>query len=262
MRRNNLARMIAILVLMPPLMSAAAAQEAKPLRILFVGNSYTSFNNLPGMLQQLAAAKKRRIDYETSLRGGWTLLRHATQDEPPTKEMIAKGGFGFVVLQDQSQMPYRYPKATLEHGGDLGKLAKEHGATPLLFMTWARLKEPENQAPLAATYRKLGEELNAPVAPVGLAWEAALKQRKDLRLHANDGSHPTPKGTYLAACVFYAVIFDESPHGLPAVVTQGDGDDRRTLVRLNADEARTLQKIAWDVVQSHREAKTQAPERP
>jgi hypothetical protein len=35
-----------------------------------------------------------------------------------------------------------------------------------------------------------------------------------LDLWQEDGSHPTQTGTYLAACVFYAVIFHESPEGL------------------------------------------------
>jgi len=58
------------------------------------------------------------------------------------------------------------------------------------------------------------QELNAPIAPVGLAWSIAVKEHPELELWQGDGSHPAEQGTYLAACVFYAVIFHASPDGL------------------------------------------------
>jgi hypothetical protein len=63
-------------------------------------------------------------------------------------------------------------------------------------------------------YSGIADELNVPVAPVGDAWFNALNQNPDLQLWQEDGSHPTQQGTYLAACVFYAVIFNKSPEGL------------------------------------------------
>jgi hypothetical protein len=63
-------------------------------------------------------------------------------------------------------------------------------------------------------YMGIAEELNAPVAPVGSVWLTAMKEHPELELWQADGSHPTELGTYLAACVFYAVIFHESPDGL------------------------------------------------
>ena len=51
-------------------------------------------------------------------------------------------------------------------------------------------------------------------APVGPAWSIAVKEHPELSLWQEDGSHPTGTGTYLAACVFYAVIFHESPEDL------------------------------------------------
>jgi hypothetical protein len=32
-----------------------------------------------------------------------------------------------------------------------------------------------------------------------------------LKLYKNDGSHPAGPGAYLAACVFYATLFDADP---------------------------------------------------
>jgi hypothetical protein len=50
--------------------------------------------------------------------------------------------------------------------------------------------------------------------PVGYAWWTVRKQNPDIDLWQADGSHPNKNGTYLAACVFYAAIFRESPERL------------------------------------------------
>lgn len=93
---------------------------------------------------------------------------------------------------------------------------------PLFFVTWAHYDGwPEQgmnnygsmQAQINYGYATIAQELNAPMAPVGTAWESAI-QHPDLSLWQEDGSHPSEQGTYLAACVFYAAIFQESPVGL------------------------------------------------
>ncbi len=63
-------------------------------------------------------------------------------------------------------------------------------------------------------YLGIAQELSARVAPVGYAWLLAMDQNPQLDLWQADGSHPSVQGTYLAACVFYAVIFRQSPDGL------------------------------------------------
>jgi hypothetical protein len=87
--------------------------------------------------------------------------------------------------------------------------------------------------------------MNAVVAPVGMAWKKALAADPKLVLHQADKSHPNPKGSYLAACVFYATLLDKSPVGLPGELRKGN----RVLVRVTPDEAATLQEIAWQTVQ-------------
>jgi hypothetical protein len=70
------------------------------------------------------------------------------------------------------------------------------------------------QAQLSTGYMGIAQELNVPVVPVGTAWLRGVTQAKPLNLWQSDGSHPTEQGTYLAACVFYAAIFHQTPLGL------------------------------------------------
>ena len=81
--------------------------------------------------------------------------------------------------------------------------------------------------------------MNARLAPVGNAWQAALQSDPKLILHDKDHKHPNATGTYLAACVFYATIFGQSPEGLPGEIGG-----------LTSGEAQRLQAIAWKSVQA------------
>ena len=80
---------------------------------------------------------------------------------------------------------------------------------------------------------------------IGVAWKKALTDDPSLVLHQSDKSHPNPTGSYLAACVFYATLFNKSPMGLPGELKKGN----HVLVRIAPDEAATLQKVAWQTVQ-------------
>ncbi|MGZ9222783.1 MAG: DUF4886 domain-containing protein [Anaerolineales bacterium] len=70
------------------------------------------------------------------------------------------------------------------------------------------------QSQINTGYMEIARELDAPIAPVGAAWRSLVRTHPELDLWQEDGSHPTSYGTYLAACVFYAVIFHETPAGL------------------------------------------------
>ena len=72
-------------------------------------------------------------------------------------------------------------------------------------------------AEIARAHRDAAGELNVDVAPVGLAWLRAMKERPDLDLFVADREHPSLYGTYLATNVVYATVFDKSPINLTYV---------------------------------------------
>lgn len=250
-------RILVLALLLLPWSTARGDTEAKPLRVLFIGNSYTSVNNLPGMIEALAtAAKEKRPFAPTAVTpGGWSFQQHLLDPNTKTPTTIAQHDWDFIVLQEQSQMPFMYPRTTLEHGTTLGELVKAQKSTPMLYMTWAREHQPEHQAAITKTYTDLAKALEAPIAPVGLAWEAARKERDTLKLYTQDKSHPAPAGSYLAACVFYAKFYDRSPVGLPGRLTTKTKDKVKLLIDLTADDAKFLQNIAWQTVQATKDEK-------
>ncbi|MHC4984485.1 MAG: hypothetical protein ACYTF6_15125, partial [Planctomycetota bacterium] len=128
---------------------------------------------------------------------------------------------------------------------------RESGAKTMLFMTWARKHEPQQQASITSAYKAIGCELGVAVAPVGAAWQNALVGPLNLDFHHDDKSHPKPAGTYLAACVFYAALTGQSPEGLPARVAVEDTrnpDNEIVLADLGEVLAAFLQRIARQTV--------------
>src|SRR4029077_6775146 len=193
-------------------------------RVFFLGNSYTAVNDLPDTFAALAWSGGHRVGTAIQAPGGWTLLDQSTSQQ--TASVLAASKWDYVVLQEQSEIPaiesqrqaVMYPAAR-----DLVAMSRSAGASPMFFLTWAhRDGWPQNgmpayasmQAAIDAGYLFIASEQHAAVAPVGVAWSQVAGEDSSADLWQGDGSHPTTKGTYLAACVFYAAIFKQSPVGL------------------------------------------------
>ena len=94
----------------------------------------------------------------------------------------------------------------------------------MLYMTWARLHTPQTQQVITEAYTAIAAELGAAVIPAGLAWQQVLKNDPHPVLHDRDGSHPTPAGSYLAACCTLAVLFGADPAQLPPPADLSNAD--------------------------------------
>jgi hypothetical protein len=214
---------------------------AKPTRILFIGNSFTRRNDLPGMIARLAEAgkPKRVVETEQIIANGMALKAHWNRGE--AREAIKRGKWDFVSLQEQSTLPLKNPARMHESVRLFIEEIRAARAEPVLYMTWVRTSAPQRQDELADAFLSIGKELMVRVAPVGLAWKEAFARVPGLVLHDKDGSHPNPLGTYLGACVFYATLFGASPVGLPGDVSLGK--------ELDSGRILTLQEIAWRVAE-------------
>src|SRR5262249_23989371 len=211
---------------------AARLQGSAPLKVLFIGNSFTARNDLPGLMADLAAARGRSLQYRLISVGGASLRTHWNAGE--ALKAIQDGRHDRVVLQEQSTLPVKTASRMHENVRLFDEAAQAAGAETVLYMTWARQDAPESQQAITDAYAGIGRELGATVAPVGLAWQRFLRQHDRPALHDKDRSHPTPAGSYLAACVFLAVLCGESPVGVDAGVAG-----------LSEEDLTLLQKAVW-----------------
>jgi len=181
-------------------------------RILFIGNSYTFFNGgLDKQLKGLAPS----IETECIAIGGYTLEKHWTEGN--AVQIIREGKWDYVILQEQSQIPIINQKKFYDYVRKYDEEIRQRGAKTILLMTWERPDSKQfgvTTDNLATAYTSIGKELGVKVAPAGLAFARSISDKPELALFSQDG-HPTMEGTYLAACVLYQTIFENSPVGNP-----------------------------------------------
>ena len=212
--------------------TASVAQQSKS--ALFLGNSYTNSNDLPKLIQDLATSKGNQFTYQRSTPGGYSWDLHSILSG--TLTALDAGAYDYLILQEQSTRlaDNRFGFARHGHPSFLYADFLDHRSKiidschqTLLYLTWGRrdgnslYQAPgvyganfeEMQDHLTENYLQLAELLDAQVAPVGEAWRRAMADHPQINLFASDGSHPSIAGSYLAACVFYAAIFHESPNG-------------------------------------------------
>ena len=139
--------------------------------------------------------------------GGKTLEFHLNNKR--TIDEIKHGQFDLIVLQDQSQFPALFPDRFEKAALALDEIINESGSRLIFYETWGRRDGDRKNHSIA-------QKCGADCAPVGSTWKIVREKNPKLgnELYRSDGSHPSQKGAYLAACVFYITLFDEDPRKL------------------------------------------------
>jgi hypothetical protein len=224
----------------------APAQVA--VRVLFIGNSHTYVNKVPEQVLALSRAARLpwQLEVEAVAISGATLERQVQDGR--ALSAINRGGWDYVVLQEQSAQTVMEPSSFETNASTLVAAIRKVGAEPVLFMGWAR-KELTNfsQNDWTSGTLHVASVTNAKVAPVGEAWRLALEANPALELYQADGNHAAVRGSYLAACVFFATFFDRNPEGLPGRI-ENPSAPGEILTDLDPAQASALQRVAWDSV--------------
>lgn len=242
-------RMLLLLVLV-----AGCLQAQRHYNTLFLGNSYTYSYDLPGTLQAMTLAGGDTLTKDQNTPGGYTLQGHSTN--ATSLSLIRSKPWDFVVLQEQSQLP-SFPQNQVQqdvypYATQLNDSIKANDSctVTVFFMTWGRKYGDAGncqfwppvctysgmQYELRRSYLNMANQNTALVAPCGIAWWESMLRDSTVELYINDWSHPSDKGTYLNACVFYATMYRRSPVGLGYYAA------------LDTATATYLQQVAHDVV--------------
>ena len=235
-------------------------------RALFIGNSYTYMNSLPELINQIAISKGNSLIYESHTPGGSTLMQHASNSN--VQSLLNATEWDYVILQEQSQNPSFPPSQVASqvypYAESLCEYIREANpcTDPVFFMTWGRENgDSQNcaayppictyegmQDRLTESYTEMAQNNESLLAPIGIAWKDLREQHPEINLYSSDGSHPSIQGSYLAACVFYAVLFDDS------------ATNNYTPTNLNINEAQLIQIFANNAVNNNETDYNRYPE--
>ena len=219
---------------------------------LFIGNSYIFVNDLPGIINDIALSKGNTFNHQRNTPGGSTLAQHASDSN--VQNLLSSEEWDYVILQGQSQNPSFPPNQVANevypYAASLCEGIRQANtcSQPVFFMTWGRENgDAQNcdfypplctyegmQGRLTESYTEMAEDNNTLLAPVGIAWKSIRENHPNIDLYSSDGSHPSIQGSYLAACVFYSVMFNSSL--INAFIPQG----------ITIEEALILQETAYN----------------
>lgn len=239
------------------------------IKVLYLGNSHTFFNDLPLLTYNLALSNGDTISYWENTPGGCTL------GHPDNGHLFNQTSLGlinytdwdYVILQEHSLFgvidyyrdTYMFPGAKA-----LDSLIKLNNACTktIVQLIWGKKNGGQHcinshcsvdfadfshmQDSLTSTYLRLADTLSSITAPTGVAWQQSIENGDPIELFDPDESHPSLAGSYLAACVYYAVMFQKSPVGL--TFTGGLSLDAALYLQQIADEVVFYDPATWNLV--------------
>ena len=192
-----------------------AQQKKEPIKILFVGNSFTFFWNMPELVGAMAESQGVTVEIYQSTVGGSTLEEHFKKEKGThTREMLENKKWDYVVLQDYSSRTISNPDKFEEYTNKFISLIREKKAKPILFSTWAYQSNPLMQSQITKEYNKIGKLTNTEVVPVGEIFARTRTIQPQLNLFYDD-KHPSLEASYLIALSFYKALFGGSLNKIP-----------------------------------------------
>jgi len=206
------------------LLAVPTGAARSPLRILFVGNSLTATNDLPGVVTAIGRAAGVTVETRTFAPGGFALEDHWAAGV--ARDALASGHWDYVVMQQGPSSLADSRLNLIEWARRWSALARSHGTTPVLLTVWPEQYRSAFFGDVIRNYHDAAVQSNALLAPAGRAWLSALGAHPAPKLYGPDGFHPSRLGTYVAALTVYA--------RLTGAVPRVTGLDRRTAAVVRA----------------------------
>lgn len=193
--------------------------------VLFIGNSYTFFNDMPTLFEQLANSNGKNVTVHSITEGGRKLYLYADDKNPLTIKLDAllkEQTFDICFIQEQSVLPADdFDKFIAGLGCVVDKL-KDCAKRLMLYATWGRKSGSEiltehdwttesMNRRLSDAYQKGAELYGARVSPVGNNFLYVTQNYPEINLYHEDLSHPSYRGSCLAALTHYYAAFNEFP---------------------------------------------------
>lgn len=204
-------------------------------KVLFIGNSFTSANNLPQLFSQLSSGAGHTVVIAAHMPGGISVgdIRQGAQahmNNPHVYNLIKGNEWDFMVLQD-NQGRFSHPYGQFANPVTQSSVIKGHlqlrdslmHYNPCAQMLWFGGFGTKDGTALGyttglalieaiyANYNFLNDTAQEVIAPIGPAFMRIIANHPSINLWGSDNTHPSLHGSFLTSCVIYSTIFKQSP---------------------------------------------------
>ena len=211
--------------------------------VLFIGNSLTFTNNLPGTVAALAKAAGDTIRVGEVTLPNFAVIDHA-MGMSNAIDVIKSQSWELVVLQQGPTTTAINRDTLIIATKALDPIVKAAGGRTAQMMTWPQSAFPQQFPAVRASSLAASKSVEGGMfIPAGEAWRVALERDPSINLYGPDGYHPAPLGTYLAALVIYEKVTGHDARALPRTAVV-DG----VTLSLPETTVRFLQDVAHEVV--------------
>jgi len=194
------------------------------LKTLFIGNSYTFYNDMPKIFEKLAIDNDKDVQTIAVTKGGHKLIEYAEANDEYTKNVydaVEGNRYDYCILQDYSTITITSPDLFEKGVKEVYDMVKGSVDKVILYQTWGSHSNHkfilENNLTtksmfeiIKKAYDKIGKELGFKVSPVGKNFLEVF-ENSDIELYHEDCKHPSYKGSCLSALTHYYTIFGEFP---------------------------------------------------
>jgi len=216
--------------------TTAPVPDLNAKKILFIGSSYFNYNNLPGLFEGLAKANGKNVFVDGAILNGVYLDYHASNSGTAAKIKMHEWDYIFLqgvctnaAFPETHQVifpPYQsHPLVPSIQTLQMKIHANYENTVTVYSMPWAfedgttwlngfNHSYDDMQVMIYTNTIQFSGDLGFKISPVGWAWRTVIKERQDIKLFMSDYNHPTLRGSYLTACVFYVTVFQESVEGV------------------------------------------------
>jgi hypothetical protein len=207
-------------------------------RMLFLGHSYTYYNDMPAMVAKMADSANSPVRYDITMSAFPNASLEDHWNNRKTRQLLSQGGWYRVIAQPETPSELQTPDSSLfVYGGKL--LVGTSEQPPAIIIShlptdgfyrrqnWTTPRSADAEI-LQENLRGLAIAVGADVIDVATVWDKVRAKQLPFSLY-KDGNHPSLEGSYLTALVVYTGLSHDDVTKVTYVPWGMSGDDARLL---------------------------------
>ena len=242
------------LLLITLVFSFGLSQEK--VKILMVGNSFTFYYNLPMTIEQFSKFKGLDWEVHQSTASGASLKHHWKSEKGlASVQQIKNNIYTHIIFQEYSSYPLIAIDTTQKYLNLMHKMT-DNKSRKFIYATWSYpniLKNNNSSTPSSEVIEdkleSIKPSLDTNILPVGRAFDLFQLRHPGQTLFTSDDKHPNSIGSYLAACVIFSKISNQSSIGIPKRIFEKNNNEKDIYYFIIEEKmANNCQLIADEIV--------------